>query len=166
MLDGHRSVKMSYPNSDSRILCDMLSMCFDGFSANSTLYGRVSNTLDKHIFKKVSSLYRRLAERLLYGVGVLPEDTGTMNPEPGYIAIAYLSALNAPEKYASNRVMSVNWQVIKRIGKLVRQLNDKLFANTIIDYLACIQVLLDNVHHRRKAAKLIKDRDRAKNTSS
>jgi len=27
-------------------------------------------------------------------------------------------------------------------------------------------VLLDNVHHRRKAAKLIKDRYRAKNTSS
>lgn len=161
MLDGHHSETMSYPNSDSRILCDMLSMCFDGFSANSTLYGRVSNTLDKHIFKKVSSLYRRLAERLLYGVGALPEDTGTMNPEPGYIAIAYLSALNAPEKYASSRVMSVNWQVIKRVGKLVRLLDDKLFANTIIDYLVCIQVLLDNVRHRRKAAKLMEGKHRA-----
>ncbi|MDE8602614.1 hypothetical protein M3I01_006695 [Marinomonas sp. RSW2] len=155
MLDGHYSEKMPYPSSDSRILCDMLSMCFDGFSANCTLYARVSNTLDKHIFKKVSSLYRRLAERLLYGIGVLPEDTGTMNPEPGYIAVAYLSALNAPEKYTSNRIMSVNWQVIKRIGKLVRLLDDKLFANMIVDYLACIQVLLDNAHYRRKAAKLI-----------
>jgi len=154
MLDDHRLERMLYPSSDSRILCDMISMCFDGFSANDTLYGRVSNTLDKHIFKKVSYLYRRLAERLLYGVGGLPEDTGTMNPEPGYIAVAYLSALNAPVKHVASRVMSVNWQVIKRIGKLVRKLDDKLLAKMIIDYLVCIQVLLENVQRRRKMAKL------------
>ena len=155
MLDDHRSEKMLYPNRDSRVLCDMLSMCFDGFFANSTLCGRVGNTLDKHVFKKVSSLYRRLAERLLHSVGTLPEDTGTMNPEPGYIATAYLSALNAADKYAPSRVMSVNWQVLKRIGKLVRELDNKLFANIIVDYLACIQIVLDKAQQRRKAAKLI-----------
>ena len=160
MLDDHGSGKVSYPNSDSRILCDMFSMCFDGFTANSTLYGRVNNTLDKHVFKKVSSLYQRLAERLLYRVGVLPEDTGTMNPEPGYVAMAYLSALNAPNRHVPSRVMSVNWQVIKRIGKLVRQLDDKLFDNMIIDCLVCIQVLLDNAQRRRKAANLMKDKKR------
>ncbi|WP_421850208.1 hypothetical protein [Marinomonas sp.] len=156
MLEDHRSRKILYPNRDSRILCDMLSMCFDGFFANSALCGRVGNTLDKHVFKKVSSLYRRLAERLLHSVGVLPEDTGTMNPEPGYIATAYLSALNAADRYAPSRVMSVNWQVIKRIGKLVRKLDDKLFANMIVDYLACIQIVLDNAQQRRKVAKLVK----------
>lgn len=156
MLKDHRTEKMLYPNRDSRILCDMLSMCFDGFFANSALCGRVGNTLDKHVFKKVSSLYRRLAERLLHSVGTLPEDTGTMNPEPGYIATAYLSALNAADKYASSRVMSVNWQVIKRIGKLVRELDNKLFASMIVDYLACIQMVLDNAQKRRKAAKLVK----------
>ncbi|SHE37201.1 hypothetical protein SAMN02745753_00155 [Marinomonas polaris DSM 16579] len=156
MLKDHRTEKMLYPNRDSRILCDMLSMCFDGFFANSALCGRVGNTLDKHVFKKVSSLYRRLAERLLHSVGTLPEDTGTMNPEPGYIATAYLSALNAADKHASSRVMSVNWQVIKRIGKLVRELDNKLFASMIIDYLACIQMVLDNAQKRRKAAKLVK----------
>lgn len=155
MLNDYRSEKMPYPNRDSSILCDMLSMCFDGFFANSALCGRVGNTLDKHVFKKVSSLYRRLAERLLHNVGRLPEDTGTMNPEPGYIATAYLSALNAADRYAPSRVMSVNWQVLKRIGKLVRQLDDKLFANMIVDYLACIQMVLDKAQQRRKAAKLI-----------
>ena len=155
MLDGHYSEKMPYPNADTRILCDMLSMCFDGFFANSALCGRVGNTLDRHVFKKVSSLYRRLAERLLHSVGTLPEDTGTMNPEPGYVATAYLSALNAADRHAPSRVMSVNWQVIKRIGKLVRKLDDKLFANMVVDYLACIQVVLDNAQRRRKAAKLM-----------
>jgi len=145
-----------HSHSDLPILCDMLSMCFDGFFANSSLCGRVSNTLDRHVFKKVSSLYRRLAERLLYGVGRLPEDTGTMNPEPGYIATAYLSALNASEKYLSNRVMSVNGQVVKRIGRLVQQLKNRLFANMIVDYLACIQMVLDNVKHQRMSAKLTK----------
>jgi len=145
-----------HSHSDLPILCDMLSMCFDGFFANSSLCGRVSNTLDRHVFKKVSSLYRRLAERLLYGVGRLPEDTGTMNPEPGYIATAYLSALNASEKYLSNRVMSVNGQVVKRIGRLVQQLKNRLFANMIVDYLACIQMVLDNVKQQRMSAKLTK----------
>ncbi|MGO2232626.1 hypothetical protein B6N13_09010 [Marinomonas sp. UCMA 3892] len=154
MLKNHRTEKMLYPNRDSRILCDMLSMCFDGFFANSALCGRVGNTLDKHVFKKVSSLYRRLAERLLQSVGTLPKDTGTMNPEPGYIATAYLSALKAADKHALSRVMTVNWQVIKRIGKLVRELDNKLFANIIVDYLACIQMVLDNAQKRRKAANL------------
>ncbi|ETX11403.1 hypothetical protein MUS1_10980 [Marinomonas ushuaiensis DSM 15871] len=145
-----------YFHSDLPILCDMLSMCFDGFFANSSLCGRVSNTLDRHVFKKVSSLYRRLAERLLYGVGRLPEDTGTMNPEPGYIATAYLSALNAADKYLPNRVMSVNGQVVKRISRLVQKLKNRLFANMIVDYLACIQMVLDNVKHQRISAKLTK----------
>ena len=50
--------------------------------------------------------------------------------------------------------MTVNWQVIKRIGKLVRELDNKLFANIIVDYLACIQMVLDNAQKRRKAANL------------
>lgn len=144
-----------YSHSDSPILCDMLSMCFDGFFANSSLCGRVSNTLDRHVFKKVSSLYRRLAERLLSGVGRLPEDTGTMNPEPGYIATAYLSALNAAEKYLPNRVMSVNGQVIKRMSKLVQKLKDRRFASMIVDYLVCIQMVLENIKHQRMSAKLL-----------
>ncbi|RBP85637.1 hypothetical protein EBI01_02565 [Marinomonas rhizomae] len=154
MLDDHRSEKMPSLNRDSRILCDMLSMCFDGFFANSALCGRVGNTVDKHVFKKISSLYRRLAERLLQSVGRLPEDTGTMSPEPRYIATAYLSALNTADKHSLSRVMSVNWQVIKCISKLVGELENKLFVSMIVDYLACIQVVLDNVKKRRKAAKL------------
>ncbi|GGN31108.1 MULTISPECIES: hypothetical protein [Marinomonas] len=155
MLDAPFLPKEPYQNADIRILCDIFSMCFDGFFANSALCGRVGNTLDKHVFKKVSSLYRRLAERLLLNVGALPEDTGTMNPEPGYVATAYLSALNAPDRYAPSRIMLVNWQVIKRIGKLVRKLENKIFANTIVDYLAYIQIVLDNTEHRRKTAKLL-----------
>jgi hypothetical protein len=155
MLDDHRPFSAPYSNADSRVLCDIFSMCFDGFFANSTLCGRVGNTLDKQVFKKVSSLYRRLAERLLLKVGALPEDTGTMNPEPGYVATAYLSALNAPDKHAPNRVMLVNWQVIKRVGKLVRKLENKMFASMIVDYLVYIQMVLDNTQHKRKAAKLV-----------
>lgn len=155
MLYYHCSSQEPYPTADSRILCDIFSMCFDGFFANSALCGRVGNTLDKHVFKKVSSLYRRLAERLLLNVGPLPEDTGTMNPEPGYVATAYLSALNAPDRYAPGRIMLVNWQVIKRIGKLVKKLENRVFASMIVDYLACIQMVLDNTQHRRKTAKLL-----------
>ncbi|UTW00769.1 hypothetical protein KDW99_06495 [Marinomonas rhizomae] len=154
MLNHNSSEGMPYPDRDSCVLCDMLSMCFDGFVANSALYGRVGNTMDKHVFKKVSSLYRRLAERLLHGMGRLPEDTGTMNPEPGYIATAYLSALNAADKHVASRVMSVNWQVVKRIGKLVKKLDNLLLVNMVVDYLACIQMVLDNAHKRRKAAEL------------
>lgn len=156
MLNDPSSEITPNSNRDSRIVCDMLSMTFDGFFANSVLCGRVGNTLDKHVFKKIASLYRRLAERLLQTVGKLPEDTGTTTLEPGYIATGYLSALNAEDKQAINRVMSINWQVIKRIGKLVRELDDKIFANMIVDYLACIQVVLDNTHKRRMAAKLNK----------
>lgn len=162
MIDDHdknknNAVVSQYSHSDSPILCDMFSMCFDGFFANSSLCGRVSNTLDRHVFKKVSSLYGCLAERLLFGVGRLPEDTGTMNPEPGYIATAYLSALNASEKYRFNRVMSVNGQVVKRISRLVQKLQNRLLANMIVDYLAYIRMVLDNVKHQRISAKLTKD---------
>lgn len=141
---------------DTHLLWDMLSMCLDGYSANAKSHDRVSNTLDRHVFKTVSVLYQQLVERLLKGVDQLPEDTGTMNPEPGYISIAYLSALNASDKFLSARVMSVNCQVIKRVGRLVKKLNNRVFANGIIDYLARIQVVLDNTESRRKAAKLIR----------
>ncbi|MBD5771425.1 hypothetical protein [Marinomonas colpomeniae] len=150
-----RCKKEPYQHPDSHIVCDMLSMCFDGSFANSTSRKRVRNTLDQQVFQTVSLLYRGLAERLLTSLGKLPQDTGTMNPEPGYIAIAYLSALNASDKYFSNRVMMVNWQVIKRIGRLVHKLDDRLFANMIIDYLARIQVVLDSTQNRRKAARLV-----------
>ncbi|ETI62592.1 hypothetical protein [Marinomonas profundimaris] len=155
MFDDPRSETAFSPNTDFSILCDMLSMCFDGFFANSAVYARVGNTLEKQLFKKVSSLYRRLAERLLSQVGELLRDTGTMNPEPGYIAAAYLSALNAPDKYAIRRVMSVNWQVLRRIGKWVKKLDDNVSAKMIIDYLASIQMVLDNVQRQRALAKLI-----------
>ncbi|NVK75080.1 hypothetical protein C0J08_06365 [Marinomonas sp. CT5] len=155
MLEDHRSIKKTYPNSDTRILCDMISMCFDGFFANSVLSGRVANTLDKHVFKKLSSLYRRLSERLLLSVGSIPEDTGTMNPEPGYIATAYLAALKSPDKYAPSRIMSVNWQVVKRMSRSVRLLENEKYINMIVDYLACIQVVLDGVKQKRLTAKLL-----------
>ncbi|NLQ16911.1 hypothetical protein HGG82_04655 [Marinomonas sp. M1K-6] len=154
MLDDCFFAKEPHQNTDSRILCDLLSMCFDGFFANAALCRRVGNTLDQHVFKKVSSLYCRLAEQLLLNVGALPEDTGTMNPEPGYVAKAYLSALNAPEKHLPNRVMLVNCQVVKRLGKMACRLRDRRLAYTLIDDITCLQVLLDKVRHKRAAAKL------------
>jgi hypothetical protein len=156
-MSNHQEIEReSTYQSDSHILWDMLSMCFDGCFANASSYERVSNTLDQHVFKTVSTLYSQLAERLLKGLGKLPKDTGSMNQDSGHVSIAYLSALNGSDKTLSNRMMSVNWQVIKRIGKLVRKLKNRLFANRIIDYLARIQVVLDNTENRRKAAKLTK----------
>ncbi len=147
--------KIRYFSSDSRIVCDMLSMCFDGCVANEASRSRVTNTLEKQVFHRLSSLYRGLAERLFNQLGAqLPQDSGTMNPEPGYIATAYLAAMNASDKKFTHRVMIVNWQVIKRVGMLVRKLQDRRFAKKIVDDLACIQMVLDTTQQRRKSAKL------------
>jgi len=157
LVSGKPLEKIRRFSSDSRILCDMLSMCFDGCSANDASRKRVDNTLDQQVFYTLSAMYRNLAERLFNKLGKqLPQDSGTMNPEPGYIATAYLAAVNASDKYVSNRVMVVNWQVIKRISLLVKKLQDRRLANRIVDDLAGIKIVLDNTQSKRKSAQLIK----------
>jgi hypothetical protein len=146
----------SLSNKDTGLIYDMISMCFDGFFANVTLSEQVDNTLDKHGFKKLSNLFRRLADRLLSFVGNVLEDSKLMTQDAGRITSEYLAALSANTgQDLVNRVMLVNEQGLKRIEALLRQLGDKVFANIIADYLVFLRRGLDNVKQWRSNAKVI-----------
>lgn len=139
---------------DSKLLYDIFSISYDGSVANSNLYRRATNTSDQHVFRRVSTQYRNLSDCLLNDLEALPKDTGTMNLEAGYIAKAYLMALNTSDKNAPNRVMSVNRQALKRIKKMLERMKDRLCARRISENLAWIQLSLDQVQQQRNYALL------------
>lgn len=141
----------AYSDTDSRLMLDILSISFDGSVANATLYARVANTLEQHVFQRVAEQYGALSDSLLKSSISLPKDSSTMNLETGYIAKAYLMALKSSDKHAPSRVMSVNRQALKRIRKMLERITDRPFVSWLSQYLAWIQVTLDQVQHQRIA---------------
>ncbi|MEL0636918.1 MULTISPECIES: hypothetical protein [Marinomonas] len=152
MKSNKKANAQTYCDSDTLLICDILSISFDGSVANTHLYQRAMNTTEKHVFLQISAQYKSLSDSLLQGMAPLLKDSGTMNLEAGYIAKAYLTALKSSDKNAPNRVMSVNRQALKRIKKMVNSMKNRLFANWISKHLAWIQITLDYVQHRRAQA--------------
>ncbi|MBJ7554423.1 hypothetical protein [Marinomonas spartinae] len=141
--------------SDACLVWDIFSISYDGGYANAKVQGRVANTVEQHVFQMVANQYLALSEKLLVCLGELPKDSGSMNPEAGYIGKAYLHAIKASDKNLPNRIMSINRQALKRIKRLVTKLKDRLFALRISEFLASIQMTLDQVSHRRQQAGLV-----------
>ncbi|PYF83445.1 hypothetical protein DFP75_102541 [Marinomonas alcarazii] len=156
MINNRDLATRSLSDKDTGLIYDMISMCFDGFFANATLSERVDNTIDKHGFKKLSYLFRRLADRLLSFVGNVLEDSKMMTQEAGHISREYLTALGAATGQSLlSLVMVINERSLKRIEVLLRQLGDKVFANVIADYLVYLRRGLDTVKQWRSNAKVI-----------
>ena len=155
MIINRDLVTRSLSDKDTGLIYDMISMCFDGFFANATLSERVDNTVDKHGFRKLSYLFRRLADRLLSFVGNVLQDSKTMTQDAGFISSEYLTALStATGQNLVNLVMIVNERGLKRIEVLLRQLGNKVVANIIADYLVYLRRGLDTVQQWRSNAKV------------
>ncbi|MBJ7537378.1 hypothetical protein [Marinomonas transparens] len=141
MRDVQRFSLLPELNLDLKILCDMLSISLDAYSANVALYRRITTCLEQYAFQRISFLYWSLSEQLLFCLEALPQDTGTMNPEAGYIGKAYLAATKAPIEKAPKRMVVVNKQALKRLKKLGAKLDDRQYAMAVNQCLMKIQMM-------------------------